>query len=194
MAHKSQTDNPAMVAAQQIDAVMQNWRRRIAKREVGHAALRDLGISLDLPQLDVLTAIAGPQPEFLTVEGEETMVSTVAQRLGIDPSRASRLVAEMVQSGYAERAVSQADSRRTILRLTKAGQSIVDAVRGYKFLLMGDFLSEWSEEDRKQFLPLLKRFSEWSEDIDRRRESFTAEIEDLAKRVERPDADGARSA
>src|SRR5690606_40601178 len=60
--------------------------------------------------------IAAPVSEFGDDTHDETMVATVAERLGIDPSRASRLVSEMVEAGYARRAVSQADARRKIGR------------------------------------------------------------------------------
>ena len=89
-----------------IDNVVQNWRRQMHKRELGHRATRALGLDMDMAQIDVLFAIANPSlPSDLNAD-DETMVSTVADRLYIDPSRASRLVAEMVNSGYARRAVS----------------------------------------------------------------------------------------
>jgi len=156
----------AVDSALEIDAVMQQWRRRWHKRELGASALRHLQLSdrLDLAQLDVLMAIWAPSREFRCKEGQETMVSTVAERLGIDPSRASRLVSELIPKGLARRAVSQQDARRTIVELTEDGKMIVRAVRRYKYLLMGDFLSGWSQEERDTFLPLLARFSKWTEE------------------------------
>ena len=76
-------------AVLEIDALMQKWRRRAQKRELGHRALAHLKVGLDLAQFDVLIAIAGPT-EPGEVQGE-TMVATVAERVNIDPSRASRL-------------------------------------------------------------------------------------------------------
>jgi len=156
----------AVDSALDIDAVMQQWRRRWHKRELGASALRHLQLAdrLDLAQLDVLMAIWAPSREFRCKEGQETMVSTVAERLGIDPSRASRLVSDLIAKGLARRAVSQQDARRTIVELTEDGKMIVRAVRRYKFLLMGDFLSGWSQEERDTFLPLLDRFSKWTEE------------------------------
>jgi DNA-binding MarR family transcriptional regulator len=121
-----------------IDAALQTWRRRAMKRELGQRALLDLKIGIDMAQFDVLVAIDAPVGEFGAGDGSETMVSTVAERLNIDPSRASRVVSEMVEAGLTRRAASQADARRTIIELTEAGQAIVDAVRAYKFLIMGD--------------------------------------------------------
>lgn len=169
-------------AVMDIDGLMQKWRRRAMKRELGHRALLDLKVGIDLAQLDVLTAIDAPAPEFGESQGE-TMVATVAERLNIDPSRASRLVSEMVDQGFARRAVSQADARRTIIELTERGRVVVDAVRAYKFLIMGDFLSEWDATELAAFVPLLKRFGTWMDGIDPATEKHAGEIEALAKDI-----------
>lgn len=159
-------DPGAVDSALEIDAVIQQWRRRFRKRELGASALRDLQLAdqLDLAQLDVLIAIWAPSNEFGDRAGKETMVATVAERLGIDPSRASRLVSDLIAKGLARRAVSQQDARRTIVELTDDGTAVVRAVRRYKFLVMGDFLSGWSAEERDTFLPLLDRFSKWTDE------------------------------
>lgn len=177
--HRAGIEPGAVDSALEIDGVMQQWRRRWNKRELGNSALRHLQLTdrLDLAELDVLMAIWAPSKEFHCKAGQETMVSTVAERLTIDPSRASRLVSELIAKGLARRAVSQQDARRTIVELTEDGKTIVRAVRRYKFLLMGDFLSGWSQEERDTFLPLLARFSKWTEEApNMASEHFTKEI------------------
>lgn len=166
-----------------IDALMQNWRRRAMKRELGHRALLDLKIGIDLAQLDVLSAIEAPADEFGEMAGGETMVSSVAERLAIDPSRASRVVSEMVEMGFARRAVSQADARRTIIELTDAGQTIVEAVRAYKFLIMGDFLGSWDADELARFVPLLRKFGRWPEHTEQGSEKFADDIAVLAQQI-----------
>jgi DNA-binding MarR family transcriptional regulator len=150
-------------AALDIDAILQMWRRRVFKRELGHRALEELGLPLDLPQMDVLMAVWAPSNEFGPEDRTETMVSTVACRLNIDPSRASRLTSDLIKRGFLQRAVSQADARRTILELTETGMRTVEAVRTYKFLVLGSYLADWTMEEITTFLPLLERFSAWSE-------------------------------
>ena len=115
--------------------------------------------------------------------GTETMVATVAERLNIDPSRASRVVSEMVELGYARRAVSQTDARRTIIELTDAGRTIVEAVRAYKFLIMGDFLNSWAPEDLAAFMPLLRKFGHWSENSEQAADKFADDIALLAQQI-----------
>lgn len=167
-----------------IDALMQNWRRRAMKRELGHRALVDLAIGIDLAQLDVLVAIEAPVDEFGEMAGGETMIASVAERLAIDPSRASRVVSEMVEMGYARRAVSQADARRTIIELTDAGRTIVEAVRAYKLLIMGDFFGSWAEDELATFLPLLRKFGGWPEHTGKGADKFADDIALLAQRIE----------
>ncbi|WP_353471954.1 MarR family winged helix-turn-helix transcriptional regulator [Salipiger sp. H15] len=160
-------DDASAQAAIEIDVALQKWRRRVMKRELGQRALADLGLPIDLAQLDVLLAVRAPEGEFDDAQpcGEETetMVSTVAARLRIDPSRASRLAAEVIRMGLVRRAVSQQDARRTVLELTPAGSEIVSAVRSYKFLVLGSFLKDWTAGEIALFLPLLDRFSAWSD-------------------------------
>ena len=47
-------------AALDVDAILQRWRRRVMKRELGRTALDELGLPLDLAQLDVLMAVRAP--------------------------------------------------------------------------------------------------------------------------------------
>lgn len=151
-------------AALGIDAILQRWRRRVQKRELGRQALSDLRLDLDLAQLDVLFAVWAPSNEFGDDTESETMVGTVARRLDIDPSRASRITADLIRMGLIRRAVSQRDARRAVLEVTEQGDQIARAVRRYKFLRLGNYLKSWTDEELARFLPLLERFSAWSED------------------------------
>lgn len=170
-------------AVKRVDAVMQHWRRRMAKRELGKRALAKLGLSLDLAQLDVLFAIDATPEEFGSAKPSETMVGTVAERLAIDPSRASRMVAEMVGAGYVRRAVSQADGRRAIVELTDAGLAVVAAVRSYKWLLLGDYFRGWSAEDIAVFVPLLERYADWFQTAGDGEARFADQIAALSQSV-----------
>lgn len=156
-------DPAAAESALDIDAILQGWRRRFLRRELGLRALADLDLPLDLAELDVLMAVRAPSREFDKSEGEETMVSSVAARLAIDPSRASRLTSALIGRGYLRRAVSQQDARRAVLELTDTGARAVEAVRSYRLLVLGSFLKDWTPEELAIFLPMLDRFSSWSE-------------------------------
>lgn len=153
-------------AALDVDAILQVWRRKVFKRELGLRAIQELDLQIELAELDVLLVV-GPQSNERTnatnATGEETMVSTVATRLAIDPSRASRLTSALIKRGFLRRAVSQQDARRAVLELTDTGTRTIEAARSYKLLVLGSYLKDWTAEEIATFLPLLDRFSDWSE-------------------------------
>lgn len=166
-------------AVLRLDGMMRAMRRRLRKHQLGARAIADLGLDIDLALLDALAAIEGDPREFADGGSEETMVSTIAERLGIDPSRASRLAGDAVDKGYAVRVASQADARRTLIRLTPEGEAVVEAVRQYKYLVMGRFLDGWSDDEVVAFLSLLERFSSWNEQGFERDSPSKADIADL---------------
>ncbi len=170
-------------SALELDAIMQHWRRRVVKRELGQRAIADLGLDLDMALLDALMVVSAPANEFGEDPEPEIMVSTVATRLGIDPSRASRLTSELIRIGLVRRAVSQVDARRAVLELTEDGARVVRAVRHYKFLILGNFLKGWSQEELAAFIPLLERFSAWSEASEDPTGQIAAEIARLRNSV-----------
>lgn len=182
-------DHRSTEAALDIDASLQQWRRRVSKRELGTAALEAFGLGdeIDLAQLDVLFAISPPLRDYWAEgDDDETMVSTIAARLRIDPSRASRLVSDLIAKELAQRSVSQRDARRTIVELTGRGAAIVDAVRRFKFLVLGEFLSSWSDEEIAAFVPLMARFVAWTDDAGRMGpERFSSEIAELTAELKK---------
>ena len=166
-----------------IDAVLQKWRRRVGRRELGKMALDRLNLDIDLSKLDVLMATSAPSNEFGEESGE-TMVSTIACRLWIDPSRASRLVSDLIGLGYLRRGVSQQDARRTIVELTDKGRLTVEAVRTLKFMILGDYIKNWDSEEVEHFIPLLDRFSTWSEEAAQKDQTrFEPTIEALREKL-----------
>lgn len=112
------------------------------------------GRSGELSRVLVVQAIeAGPD-----VPGRETTVGLVAERLGVDPSTASRLVAETIQAGYLSRVTSRADARRVQLALTDAGRALSEDARRYQRAVFEHVTREWSDWERHEFARLLSRF------------------------------------
>jgi DNA-binding MarR family transcriptional regulator len=111
-------------------------------------------LPVDLTDMDIISAIeSGPGPD-----GEIT-VGLVAERLGIDPSRASRIVADAVDKGVIRRVASQADARRIGLELTDLGRQYTEAIRHYKWTAFAEALGAWPEEDLVTFARLFQKFS-----------------------------------
>ncbi len=150
----------AAKAVAAIDGVMARIRRNIMRREFGRIVLAQIAPDLEVAHMDVISAIGH------RVEGdpEEVTVGLIAERLGIDPSRASRVSAEVVDRGLARRVASQQDARRICLELTPKGRRFVDAIRQSKMGLFASALGQWQESELIVFANLLDRFSSWATD------------------------------
>ena len=74
-----------------------------------------MSIDLTVPQLRTL---------FILAEGEPLVIGQIAQRLGIGLSTGGHLVDRLVQAGLAERTEDVEDRRRTLVRLTPAGEDL----------------------------------------------------------------------
>lgn len=143
-----------------IDATMQRIRRSIAKREFVADILAEMG-GIDLQQLDVMSAVSHWHPATPEDADREVTVGTIAERLHIDPSRASRLVADIVDKGYIRREASQSDSRRIVLVATEKGWAFGEEFRRRKGDMLAAALKSWTEEELVAFSQLLDRYSYW---------------------------------
>jgi len=161
LARGSGLSEAAAEAVAAIDAVMNRVRRSVQRREFGRLILARIDPSLEVSHLDAilaLTAFASDTPQ------DEVTVGTIAERMGIDPSRASRISADLVERGYAFRVASQLDARRICLKLTAKSERLVTAVRQTKWRMFAGSLAEWDEQDLVTFAGLLERFAGWAMD------------------------------
>ncbi|WP_055048683.1 MarR family winged helix-turn-helix transcriptional regulator [Devosia sp. A16] len=149
----------AAEAVAAIDAVMHKVRRSIQRRDFGRQVMAEMDPSLDVSHLDAISAIAHKGEEIT-----EVTVGLVAERLGIDPSRASRVTSELVERGYVRRVASQQDARRICLELTQRGRNFVEAVRRNKVQIFTRALAQWNEHELMVFAALFERFSNWATD------------------------------
>ena len=151
----------AAAAIVSIDATMQRIRRGFTKREFVAEVLKQMGNGIDLQQLDVMSAVSHWHPATPDDADREVTVGTIAERLGIDPSRASRLVSDVVDKGYIRREASQADSRRIVLVATEKGWEFGEEFRRRKGEMLASALKTWSEAELVLFDELLDRYSRW---------------------------------
>ena len=153
----------AAEAMASIDAVMHRVRRSIQRREFGRRILAAIDPGLEVPHLDAISAIAQVSTDA-DAPRQEVTVGLIAERLGIDPSRASRVVADVGERGYAKRVASQSDARRICLELTGKGRRFIEAVRRNKLQIFAQALGTWNERELVVFAALLDRFTNWATD------------------------------
>src|SRR3569832_195784 len=151
----------AAAASASIDATMQRIRRGFTKREFVAEVLKQMGNGIDLQQLDVMSAVSHWHPATPEDADREVTVGTIAERLNIDPSRASRLVSDVVDKGYIRREASQSDSRRIVLVATEKGWAFGEEFRRRKGQMLARALKTWTEEELVIFNQLLDRYSRW---------------------------------
>ena len=161
LARSNGLSEAAAEAVVAIDAVMNKVRRSVQRRDFGRLILARIDPSLEVSHLDAiiaLNAVVGDNPQ------DEVTVGIIAERMGIDPSRASRISADLVERGYAFRVASQLDARRICLKLTAKSERLVTAVRQTKWRIFAGALAQWDEQELVTFATLLERFAGWAID------------------------------
>jgi DNA-binding MarR family transcriptional regulator len=137
-----------------IERAMIRIRRRQSRRTLGRSVIRDLPTQPDLHQIAVVDAVE----EGTGDRGDCVTVGMVAERLGIDPSRASRLISATIENGFIRRAASQQDGRRICLELTDRGRTVINDAHRSRQALYGRLLQTWDARERADFARLLTRF------------------------------------
>jgi DNA-binding MarR family transcriptional regulator len=114
--------------------------------------------------LDAIEA-AGDRGEVMTVNG-------VADALGVDQPRASRLVAHAVDAGLVRRGADPDDGRRSLLTLTSSGRDLLADVQRVRRAAVQSAVAGWSPEDRTTFARLLVAYvRSWEQQAARARRS-----------------------
>ncbi|MDQ1124128.1 MarR family winged helix-turn-helix transcriptional regulator [Microbacterium trichothecenolyticum] len=104
--------------------------------------------------LDALVAAAG-----------SLSVSEIADAVGVDQPRASRLVQQATQTGLVAREPDPDDARRTRVRLTAAGEDMITGFRGRRRDAVRSALESFTDDERVEFARLLAKFADaWPRD------------------------------
>jgi DNA-binding MarR family transcriptional regulator len=129
----------------------------IGRRIIGRTAIANIAPGLEISHLDVLDVMR-------RIEGEVT-VGAIAEAMRIDPSRGSRLVADLVARGILRRDASQADGRRSLVVRTEFGDSLLAEIRAVKRTLLARVLEDWPEDELNAFSVLFEKFVSGFEEI-----------------------------
>ncbi|WP_028746474.1 MarR family winged helix-turn-helix transcriptional regulator [Rhizobium mesoamericanum] len=151
-----------------IGQSMTRMRLMTGRRLIGRLAIQSVAPGLELSHLDVLDTVRRAQ------EVGDVTVGTIAEMMRIDPSRASRIVAEMVGRNILRRKASQADARRIIVVMTPLGQRLLSEIRAQKLAFVSEVVKDWNPEEIEAFAELFEKFISGYEDI------FQARIKDIA--------------
>ena len=150
------TPNTRRDALSQIECAMVRIRRSQTRRTIGRVMERELGLRFNMAHSFVVDAL----DEASGIPGNKPSVGMVAELLGVDPSRASRMVADAIRGGYVRRVASQDDGRSVRLELTGAGRKLLKTTSSFRRHFFSQVMASWSEDDCAEFARLLTKFTQ----------------------------------
>ena len=71
-----------------------------------------------------------------------------------------RVDVDATPAGHLERARSTTDERRTVLRLTPAGEALLAGARSWQRETFEELTAHWPEPDRQRFAAYLERLAD----------------------------------
>lgn len=143
-----------------LEAEHFHYMRRIMKGDIPQSLMEELDAGLEATQFHALSAIMRIRSGFGRAMPAEPTVGLLAEELCLDPSRASRIAADLVDRGLVLRAASQTDGRRSILMPTEKAQALLNAFLTAKWTRTLRLFANWPEEDILTFTRLFSRYSE----------------------------------
>ncbi|MGO4908124.1 MarR family winged helix-turn-helix transcriptional regulator [Pseudorhodobacter sp. W20_MBD10_FR17] len=158
--HAAGLSNAVSDALLVFEAEHFHYMRRIMKGDVPQSLLEELDSGLEATQFHALSAIMRIRSGFGRATPTEPTVGLLAEDLCLDPSRASRIAADLVDRGLIVRAASQSDGRRSILVPTEQAHSLINAFLSAKWTRTLRLFADWPEEDILTFSRLFGRYSE----------------------------------
>lgn len=147
------TDQNPKTLIERIGLTMSRHRVLAKSRLITRLTLGRNAAGLDIAYFDMIELVGR-----CARKGQEVTVGTVAELMRIDPSRASRAVAQLVDQGHFQRSVSQEDARRSVLVLTDKGRKVLRDKVEIKLGLISKIVEDWPEEDVARFADLYSRF------------------------------------
>ena len=98
--------------------------------------------------------------EALAAASHPLSVGEIADAVGVDQPRASRLVQQGVEMGLVRREADPVDARRTRVALTDAGGGIVRGFRGERRDAIDTALGAFSNDERAELARLLTKLAD----------------------------------
>ena len=93
-------------------------------------------------------------------ERDGLSVSEIADLIGVDQPRASRLVNESAERGLVTRRADERDARRSVVELTEQGRSTLSKTNESRRTAVADAVAGFTPEETATFAALLTRFVE----------------------------------
>lgn len=128
-------------------------------RIITAAVVRSLGSmdpTLSVPQVRVLVLLSSTP---------EMNLSGLAERVGVNPSNASRTCDRLVGAGLVTRRDNPEDRRHVTLALSAEGDRVVRDLMGRREQLLSQVVSEMTPSQRTQLMSALEAFNEAAQGV-----------------------------
>jgi DNA-binding MarR family transcriptional regulator len=135
----------------EIHAVLLRLNGYMNRPDLDQAFLTRAGVKLDRALFPLLTRIGLSHP---------ISVVELAGLVGRDHSTVSRQVAKLESLGLVERQAAKGDRRVRLLAPSAIGRKMLDQFAKARREYLTQRLDNWTDEERRMFLELLKRFSD----------------------------------
>ena len=150
----------AALALLALDADMFHHVRRVMKGDLPQNLIAELGAGLEITLFHALSAILRIQHGKGRAAPQEATIGLLAEEMNLDPSRASRIAADLVDRGYVTRAVSQEDGRRSVLVTTDTARDLMHGFWHAKWQRTTKLFAAWPEADILEFARLFGTYVE----------------------------------
>ncbi|MFE4795396.1 MarR family winged helix-turn-helix transcriptional regulator [Streptomyces sp. NPDC056708] len=128
-------------------AVLTASRLLVAVSARSLAAVED---RVTLPQFRLLVVLS---------TNRNAKLVTLAERLGVNPSTAMRMLDRLIAAGLAEREVNPANRRETVLRVTSEGRRLVEGVTAGRRREIAAIVERLAPEQRTALIDALSAFA-----------------------------------
>lgn len=159
------------IAAQALldfDAEMFRWRGMQSRGEFISLLLTEADAGIEPAGFMALSAVSR---RMLGIDGappRPPTVGEVAEDMNLDPSRASRIISDLVDKGMLLRAADQADGRRSVLALQPKGIAVMEKFRDAKWRMLSKLFNTWRDDEISAFSVLLRKYLDGLSTLGRR--------------------------
>lgn len=151
--------SPAAIEAMvELDGAMFQWQRMVLKGEATGRILAESGLGLELPQFHALLAVLRIRHGIGRPAPQDPTIGLMAEEMNIDPSRASRIAADLIRRGFLRREAVQDDGRKSVLRLTGQADAALEAFRELRWQRFPRVFAGWTEDEITGFAALFRRY------------------------------------
>ncbi len=137
------------------DQIEQQLFKLLRRTNAIHVQTSSGEVELERSAYAILCLIADDGPQRL---------GSIATAFRLDPSTITRQVQAVERLGLATKSSDPADRRAALLHLTDTGQGAIETARAHRRRMLDAILTDWSEEERREFLKALQRFNDTMDD------------------------------